>query len=50
MSHLTMQQMELNYRMAEMEAYQKVKNILSPEVIIEQFPDLAKFLPKPKPN
>ena len=40
--------LEFNDRMADAEAYEKVKHTLTPEVIREVFPELAKFIPREK--
>jgi hypothetical protein len=42
------ERLQFNDRMAEVEAYEKVKHTLAPEVIREVFPALAKFIPKEK--
>mmetsp|Transcript_55527 Transcript_55527/g.109623 ORF Transcript_55527/g.109623 Transcript_55527/m.109623 type:complete len:176 (+) Transcript_55527:331-858(+) len=44
MSNVTLQQMELQYKMLQIEAYKNTKDTISPEVIRREFPELARFV------
>jgi hypothetical protein len=43
-SQLNVQQMELSYRLSQVEAYEKVKGTLSADVIKRKFPELAEYM------